>query len=50
MVNSASPERIPAETTVKKSSDKKEEDNDFSKLAKLVNTLRGLPSDLDLIS
>lgn len=51
MVNSASPERIPAETTVKKSSDKKEkEDNDFSKLAKLVNTLKGLPSDLDLIS
>jgi hypothetical protein len=54
LINNTSPERYngsnktdSAKTTTSKKSDDKEDG--FGKIAKLVNALKGLPSDLDLI-
>lgn len=53
MVNNASSQRVSQETSAKESSsksNKKDDDDDgLSNMIKLVNALKGLPSDLDLL-
>lgn len=52
MVNNASSQRVSQETSAKESSsrsNKKDDDDGLSNMIKLVNSLKGLPSDLDLL-